>query len=148
MLTLEERETLRKAREIKARLRKDAKRARPKPAAPDFKGGAEKRQTDPAYLQWLRRQRCVICAREGRRQAAPTEAAHVRCGYAGEPGWKPTGMMARPHDWRAVPLCSDHHREGPDAQHKSNERAWWERHGLYPPTLCAELRAQFERTDQ
>lgn len=148
MITREERELLRRARDIKARERKAKRKERLKPAAPVFKEGAEPRVQEPAYLQWLRRQPCVICAKLGTVQTYPTEAAHVRAGYAGEEGWKPTGMARRPDDWRAVPLCSWHHRDGPDAQHKASERAWWAGHDISPPQLCRELRAQYERTDQ
>lgn len=143
--TRDEREALRRARDIKARARKAARQKRPKPVPAAHKEGFEARQIDKPYLAWLRRQPCVICAAQGVTQTCPTEAAHVRSGYPGEPGWKPTGGMSRPHDWRAVPLCSWHHRDGPDAQHQHNERSWWAGHDIHPPQLCRELRAQYEK---
>jgi len=104
-------------------------------------GQREPRRRDPAYLAWVRRQPCVIC---GTRRKV--EAAHVRAGYP-DAGWAPTGMMQKPDDARCVPLCADHHREGPDAQHRMSERAWWNNHGIDPPDLCRALYAAFEAGD-
>jgi len=101
-------------------------------------GQREPRRRDPAYLAWLRRQPCVICGTTKR-----IEAAHVRAGYSAA-GWAPTGMMQKPDDARAVSLCAAHHREGPDAQHRANERSWWTAHGIDPPDLCRALYAAFE----
>jgi hypothetical protein len=42
-------------------------------------------------------------------------------------------MGEKPDDWRTLPLCAQHHLTGPDAQHRTNERQWWERWGIYPP---------------
>jgi len=104
-------------------------------------GQRQPRERDPGYLAWLRRQPCVIC---GTRRKV--EAAHVRAGYP-DAGWAPTGMMQKPDDRRSVPLCSAHHREGPDAQHRASERAWWSNHGIDPPDLCRALYAAFEAGD-
>ncbi len=48
-------------------------------------------------------------------------------------------MAERPSDFWVLPLCPSHHREGPDAQHKANERDWWKRHGINPLPICALL---------
>lgn len=93
---------------------------------------------DNAFLAYLRRQPCEICG-----TTSQIEAAHVRSGYS-EAGWPPTGMQVKPSDARALSLCAGHHRDGPDAQHKSNERAWWGAHDIYPPTRCAQVYADFE----
>ena len=59
------------------------------------------------------------------------EAAHLR--YADARYSKlDTGRGRKPDDKWAVPLCADCHREGPEAQHNSNERAWWEKIGIDP----------------
>lgn len=113
-------------------------RAKREKALVRSEGQRAPRQRDPAYLAWLRRQPCVIC---GTRRKV--EAAHVRAGYP-DAGWAPTGMMQKPDDRRSVPLCSAHHREGPDAQHRASERAWWSNHGIDPPDLCRALYAAFE----
>jgi hypothetical protein len=96
------------------------------------------RVRDNAYLAYLRRQPCEACGSVHR-----IEAAHIRSGYP-EAGWPPTGMQVKPSDFRALSLCSLCHREGPDAQHKSNERAWWSAKGIYPPARCAEVYADFQ----
>lgn len=95
------------------------------------------RVRDNPYLAYLRRQPCVACGSTHR-----VEAAHIRSGYP-EAGWPPTGMQVKPSDFRALSLCALCHREGPEAQHRSWERAWWESRGIYPPARCAEVYADF-----
>lgn len=99
------------------------------------------RLRDNVYLAWIRRLPCVACGSRER-----VEAAHIRAGYPSA-GWAPTGMQQKPDDARVASLCASCHREGPDAQHRSNERAWWSARGIDPPDLCAALRKAFE-TDQ
>jgi hypothetical protein len=100
------------------------------------------RERDKAYLGFIRQLPCIATLiREGR-EVYGVDAAHVRAGYA-EDGWASTGLQTKPHDWRCVPLTREQHLTGPAAQHKSGERFWWERLGVYPPDLCAELRAAF-----
>lgn len=95
------------------------------------------RVRDNVFLAYLRRQPCEACGSTRR-----VEAAHIRSGYP-EAGWSPTGMQVKPSDSRALSLCSLCHRDGPDAQHRSNERAWWAARGIHPPTRCAEVYADF-----
>jgi len=101
-------------------------------------GQRQPRVKDAAYLNFIRRQPCCVCG-----APAPSQAAHIRSGYP-EAGWRPTGMQERPSDHRALPLCRLCHLDGPDAQHKANESAFWRRHEIYPPSLCASFRRQFE----
>ena len=42
-------------------------------------------------------------------------------------------MGEKPDDWRTLPLCALDHLDGPNAQHRSNERSWWAAKGIYPP---------------
>lgn len=148
-LTYEERKEVdrieARLRELKARRDADAKarakvarKARSKAIDRSRPEQRKERQRDNGYLSWLRRLPCVCC---GSRQRV--EAAHVRAGYAAA-GWSPTGMMQKPDDQRAVPLAADCHREGPHAQHRTNERAWWAELGIDPPDLCADLIAAYE----
>ena len=100
-------------------------------------GQRQPRERDPGYLAFLRRLPCVVCGATRR-----IEAAHVRAGYSSA-GWAPTGMMQKPDDARAVPLCATCHREGPNAQHRANERQWWSGHGIDPPDLCRALHSAY-----
>ena len=77
--------------------------------------------------------------------SAPSQAAHVRSGYP-EAGWRPTGMAEKQDDRRTLPLCAADHLDGPTAQHKSNEAAWWKARGIHPPTLAAAFVQIFEET--
>lgn len=119
---------------IQAKARRDREKAidrsRPEQRAP--------RVRDNAYLSWVRRLPCVCCGSTER-----VEAAHIRAGYSAA-GWPPTGMAQKPDDARVAPLCAACHREGPDAQHRSSERAWWSARGIDPPDLCAALRRAYE----
>lgn len=93
----------------------------------------EPRVKDAAYLNWIRTLPCTACGKHG-----PSQAAHIRSGYS-EPGWRPTGLQEKPSDWRTAPLCRDCHLDGPKAQHRHNEKAWWQRLDIYPPDLCRDL---------
>ena len=86
----------------------------------------------PRHLRFIRELPCAVCWKTG------CEAAHVRYG---DTGWdKPhTPMARRPSDNWAVPLCSEHHRTGDDAQHRTNEREWWIRQGIDPLRLARAL---------
>ncbi len=133
MLTAEERALVSAANAVKARERKAAKAARrPNPKAD------RGRVRDNGYLAFLRRQACAVgpagCG-------GPTDAAHIR---SHRPGERPTGMGRKPDDRRATPLCRNHHTAGPDAQHNSNEMAWWAAHGLNPFDVADKLFAQYQ----
>lgn len=127
-----ERQAERIYRQAKLRERKEAKAARP--TSPKADRG---RVRDNGFLAFLRRQPCCVgpngCS-------GPVEAAHVRFAVPGEGS---TGMQRKPSDSRAVPLCVAHHREGPDAQHRSGERAWWTKHGIDALQLAASLYVQY-----
>lgn len=96
------------------------------------------RERDNEHLQFVRRARCIACLVLGEAQTTPTRAAHIRCSYPA-PGWPYTGKAEKPSDHRTAPLCDMHHTDGPDAQHKANERDWWARLRIDPPALCAAL---------
>lgn len=119
---------------------RDARKARrgAKLAKTDTGKADRGRVRDNPFLAYLRRQPCEACGSVQR-----VQAAHIRSGYP-EAGWSPTGMQVKPSDARALPLCVMCHLDGPGAQHKSNERAWWAARGIYPPTRCAEVYADFE----
>jgi hypothetical protein len=91
------------------------------------------RQHDERHLVYVRLQPCCIpgCHR-------PAEAAHLRmaCPAIGK---EMTGKGEKPHDKFTVPLCRHHHCDGPDAQHRSNERAWWAARGIDPWAIAVAL---------
>lgn len=91
------------------------------------------RQHDPKHLAFVRSRPCCLpfCRREA-------EAAHLRMGNISI-GKEPTGKGEKPHDRYSVPLCPYRHRDGIDAQHKSNESEWWARTGLNPWAIAASL---------
>lgn len=94
------------------------------------------RQSDPAYLRWLRKQRCAC----GCLQAGPCDAAHLRA--ASLVYNKPlTGMGRKPDDFWALPLKRAHHMQ----QHAfGNELLWWQAHGVTDPwSLCLQHYARY-----
>lgn len=94
----------------------------------------QQRERDRAHLAFIASLPCVICGKR------PVEVAHVRMADI-DRGKPHTGMQEKPSDKWTVPLCAMHHREGPDAQHKSNEAEWWERHEIDVIALCERLYA-------
>lgn len=124
--------------EAERKARKEARRAMVKRVGKRASGQRQPRVKENAYLAFIRRHPCEVCGATRR-----IEAAHVRSGYA-DAGWRPTGMQEKPDDRRTLPLCADHHREGPKAQHAARERDWWASHGIYPPDRCAVLSAEYD----
>lgn len=91
------------------------------------------RKEDGAHLKWIRTLPCLVT---GLRKHV--EAAHIR--YDSLQHGKPATPLGRkPDDRWAVPLSAEKHRLADDAQHNSNEREWWERHGIDPITTAALL---------
>lgn len=103
----------------------------------------ELRQRDPrvecpGFLAFLRTKPCCVCHRPPR-----SAAAHIRMSDA-EHGTTNPGMLQKPHDRLAVPLCDPGcHKEAPGAQHAGNERAFWQRVGKNPFELAAAYWAEF-----
>lgn len=89
--------------------------------------------TPSDYLDYIRRFECIICE-------APAEAAHVRYGDWSNYAKVSSGLSKKPDDCWAIPLCPNHHRLTNEAQHKGNERRFWERHGIDPLLYCVLLR--------
>lgn len=87
------------------------------------------------HLSFVRQLPCLVCGVN-----APNEAAHVRYGSLRH-GKRSTGLGEKPSDQWAVPLCAKDHREGPDAQHLSNEEHWWKLRGIDPLVVAALLYA-------
>lgn len=60
-----------------------------------------------------------------------------------EIGKRDTGKSEKPSDRYAVPLCGWHHRDGPEAQHRGGEAAFWTRVGIDPFALAARLYEEY-----
>lgn len=97
------------------------------------------RQRDAAYLSWLRRAPCLFCEIRGTVQIGRTEAAHVRRSYP-EPGWRPVGAAEKPSDFRCLPQCPACHAW----QHQHDNHGFYAELGIYPPSVCAELKSEQE----
>lgn len=109
-------------------------------------GGSRQRDPrirDREHLGKVARLPCVACWVRGGMVVKPVHVAHIRCGYPEAEGWRPVGMAEKPHDWRSAPLCVRCHLDGAQAQHRANERLWWESLGVYPPAFCQALRDAF-----
>lgn len=122
----EERAVIGKAQSIKRKARQKAKADRPK--NPKASRG---RKREPAYLAFLRRQRCFSCL-----QAPPCDAAHIRMH---KPGERPTGLARKPDDSRAVPLCRSCHMR----QHSMSEAAFWHDLASNPFSTAAYFYSRF-----
>ena len=69
------------------------------------------------FIHNIRMCPCLICG-------AQAEAAHLRMSSA-----KYQKLNGRDHRW-ITPLCPNHHRLGPEAQHNGGEFEFWERYGI------------------
>lgn len=78
------------------------------------------------HLDYIRSLPCLICG-----TTYDIHAAHVRASCIAL-GKHETGAARKPDDRWSLPLCSDHHVFGPDAQHARGEMQWWAEHGINP----------------
>lgn len=86
-----------------------------------------------AHLALIRRLGCLSC------DADPAgEAAHLRMARDGKPV---TGIGIKPDDRYALPLCPACHTDGPGAQHKMGEVAFWRGLGIDALVVCQRLYA-------
>ena len=99
----------------------------------------EPRQTDDTFLAFVRQQRCCV---PGCGAPAPSQAAHIRMTCPAR-GKRATGMGEKPDDRWSVPLCPTCHLDGPGAQHKGAEEAFWRRTGIDPYAIAAALYATY-----
>lgn len=97
------------------------------------RGQRRPRVTDERHLAWLRTLPCTVTG-----IMAGIEAAHIR--YPNMLfGKRSTGMGEKSSDRFAVPLSAEKHRLAKDAQHQTNEREFWHRHGIDPCAVAAAL---------
>ena len=96
------------------------------------------RITDKAFLAFVRQQRCCVCS-----APPPVQAAHIRYSDAAHGHINP-GMGGRSNDSESLPLCAKCHLDDRDAQHKGSERRFWERAGIDPFVLAANLYNRFK----
>lgn len=91
------------------------------------------RQHDEKHLAFIRTLPCLV---SGSRYCV--EAAHIRYSDATWGKVNP-GVGKKPDDKWTVPLSAARHRLDPDSQHNSDEREFWERHGIDPLPISRAL---------
>ena len=101
-------------------------------AAPS-KGARRPRRFHDNHLRFIRSLPCCVC---GSRKFV--EAAHVRMASAIH-GKRETGTGQKPDDCWSAPLCAEHHRTGPEAQHALGEQEFWNRNKIDPCGLALAL---------
>lgn len=79
---------------------------------------------DPAYLEWIRQQPCVVCrlARVAGRAAALLLSLFQRTVEAAHVGQR--GISQKCPDREALPLCRHHHRLGMWSHHRLGKYFW------------------------
>lgn len=78
----------------------------------------------PGWLARIRGLPCLCCPHG--RQTTPTRAHHPK-------GLFPRTMGRRVSDLLCLPLCDEHHTDGPDALHRGgDELRWWRSRGVDP----------------
>jgi len=78
--------------------------------------------SSPKHEDWLRTLDCFVCGKPSQ-----SMLAHIRIGWF--------TMSRKPGSDKCVPLCGECHQNSPYAQHRHNERAWWNSFG-YPNPLA------------
>ena len=96
------------------------------------------REECPGFLAFVRRKKCCVCGNPH------SQAAHISMGDLARDK-RPKGIAEKASDRWDVPLCVGCHLDGPDAQHKGNERKFWDRVGLDPFEIAEKLWAQYWR---
>ena len=94
------------------------------------------RERNAGYLQFLRRQPCVVC-----RSAGPNDAAHLRMASPSR-GKTPTGMQVKPSDKYAVAMCRTCHT----VQHSGSEARFWSERGIDPFAAADRLFSDYNGT--
>lgn len=74
----------------------------------------KKNKKSREYLERVKSLHCVICA-----HPPPNDAHHVICDRFG---------TSKVSDYLTIPLCKDHHQNGPDAIH-NGKKSWVEKFG-------------------
>ena len=90
---------------------------------------------DPKYLAWIRTLPCEVFMRRFFDDCSATVEAH----HAGEHGY-----AQRAPDRTAIPLCSYHHRTGPDAVHQLGKN-FWTHHGLDRDSIIKQLNERYNQ---
>jgi hypothetical protein len=88
---------------------------------------------DAAYLDFIRTLPCCVCRAGEISQYSITEAAHTGV----------RGLGQKASDTEAIPLCAEHHREGPYAHHRIGVR-FFEFWGLSREALIAEYQERYQ----
>lgn len=89
-----------------------------------------KRLRDKAHLSFVATQCCLACGRQ------PADPHHLK--FA-----QPRAMARKVSDEFVVPLCRSHHS---DLHRHGDERIWWDKLGVDPLPVAAELWRQTRRT--
>lgn len=97
------------------------------------RGKKRPRKESVDHLKWIRTLPCIICGTH-----KEVEAAHIRMGSLIH-GKNSTGAGEKPSDCWSLPICAEHHRTRPDAQHVIGEEQFWARHKINPFILALSL---------
>ena len=84
------------------------------------------RERDRDHLRFVASQPCLVCGR------TPSDAHHLK--FAEQ-----RAMGRKVSDKFTVPICRLHHRE---LHRRGNERAWWDKQGIDPLPVAANLWTQ------
>ena len=90
-----------------------------------------RRDKDPRYLAWIRRQPCIVKGCKSRYQ----EAAHTG----------PRGLSTKADDRDALPICPFHHQTGNQSYHRLGRRRFEAVHRLDIAGLILEFNEWFDR---
>lgn len=98
-----------------------------------MRSARSKGTVDADYKAWIATFPCVICDAKESKQVTRTTVAHV-----GD-----RGFGQKCSDRETLPICVDHHQEGPEAAHKLGKN-FWIHHGLDRDLLISAYNSAFD----
>jgi len=94
-------------------------------------------ERDPAYLAWIRQQRCTVALNSAVGDFFCSNA--IEAAHTGE-----RGLQQKASDHAAIPLCAGHHRLRPDSHHRIGKK-FFEHHEIDLIDTIFSLRAEYLR---
>lgn len=101
------------------------------------------RVRDKAYLGWVAKLPCLPTMILEGRQRTDVQVCHLRMSSL-KHGKRQTGGAEKPSDVWVIPMRVFWHLDGPAAQHRIGEPAFFDMLGINPFDFCIDLRAAYE----
>lgn len=113
-----------------------------KPARQPKREAENREGYEPEYLDWIRKQPCIITGRTTGRWWVLSHGQEVRVEVKVEAAHMKAGRT-KGTDMTALPVESQYHTRGPESQHEMGIKSWARHHHLDIPLLIAQHRKAY-----